>query len=170
MGTGKRIIYCDMDGVLTDFNAGYKLITGRSPSDVRSDSNRELYAHYWDTFVDAEGFTNLDWQPGGQELVEYLRSIEDRVQICILSSAGGFHRQREVQDQKLDWLHLEGIEWPTVIVPGRRYKPAFATQNALLIDDTKDTVREFALIGRAIHHTDAKHTIPLIDLWLSDVH
>jgi hypothetical protein len=165
----KKIIYCDMDGVLTDFVAGYTDIIGLSPSDVRAGRDGLKYSESWDMFLDARGFATLPIHRSGQQLIDYLNSIKD-VQLCVLSSAGGFHRQREVQQQKVEWLTNHGIDWPVVIVPGRRYKAAFATgRSSLLIDDTLDVVREFAKIGRAIPHLEAKHTIPLIDLWLSDV-
>lgn len=165
----KRIIYCDMDGVLTDFIAGYTKIVGASPADVRAGRDGLKYTEAWDIFVDAKGFTSLPWHRSGEELVNFLNSVDD-VQLCVLSSAGGFHRQREVQQQKIEWLADHGIDWPVVIVPGRRYKAGFATDRSLLIDDTLDVVREFAKVGRSIPHADAKHSIPLIKLWLGDVH
>lgn len=158
-----KTIYVDMDGVLTDFVSGYTEIIGQSPSQVR---DTRQYSEAWDTFVSARGFEKLRWHQTGEQLVQYLKTLKD-VRLCILSSAGGFHRQREVQQQKLNWLHDHDIDWPAVIVPGRRYKPGFARADSLLIDDTLDVVRAFrANEAKAIHHHHAEHTIPLINLWL----
>lgn len=163
-----RTIFCDMDGVLSDFVAGYKYIVGRTPEDVRGSGEKGLYSMYWDTFVDADGFTRLPQMPDAHVLVDYLNSLpSNKFNICILSSAGGFHRQKDVAKQKIRWLSLHNIHWPVVIVPGRRYKAGFARPGDLIIDDTLDVITDFKYNeGLGIHHTDIDKTLRQLDHYI----
>ena len=162
-----KTIFVDMDGVLTNFNEGYKAMFGRTPQEIKASNNRKEYTKLWHEFVDNKGFENLNWNPRGQELVQYLNNITN-INICILSSAGGMDRHREVQDQKLVWLTNNNIQWPAMIVPGRKYKAGFASDQALMIDDTPDVVTSFRRQGGyAILHTEASPTIELISEFLN---
>jgi len=161
-------LFIDMDGVLTDFNKHYTKMFGRTPAEVKADRERKEYSEHWHKFVSENGFINLEWHEGGLELVEFLRSIEDRVQLCILTSAGGFDRQREVAAHKLVWLTMHDIRWPAVVVPGRRYKAGFATGDAFIIDDTPDIIKSFcANGGSGILHKDVEETIPVLERWVT---
>ena len=166
-----KTIFCDMDGVLSDFEAGYKEITGRTPADLRADRDRKLYSMYWDTFLDAEGFARLPWHSaGGIVLADTLHRLDRKhFNVCILSSAGGFHRQREVAEQKMAWLKDHGIHWPVVIVPGRRYKAGFARSDTLLIDDTLDVITDFEYAGgQAIYHKNWENTSERLNAFIDD--
>ena len=150
-----------MDGVLSDFVAGYKHIVGRTPADVRGSGEKGLYSMYWDTFLDADGFTRLPMMPDAFQLIDYLNKINrKKFNLCILSSAGGFHRQKEVAEQKNKWLSLHDIDWPVVIVPGRRYKAGFARPDDIIIDDTKDVISDFEYAGGiGIHYKTIEATL-----------
>lgn len=159
-------IFVDMDGVLTDFNKKYTQMFGMTPAEVRADRVNKQYSDNWHKFVDRFGFEKLEWHPGGQDLVFFLESLEN-VQLCILTSAGGFDRHPEVQEQKLVWLNNNMIHWPAVVVPGRRFKAGFASGDAFIIDDTPDVVKGFCENGgNGIIHTDASKTIEVLSKWL----
>ena len=140
-------IFVDMDGVLCDFNKRYTEKFGRTPAEVRADREKKMYSKHWHTFVDDHEFASLAKMGNANVLLDILRSVDDRFEICILSSAGGFDRQREVQEQKLAWLEMHDIHWPAVIVPGRRFKTGFASVDSLIIDDTYDVVESFIKAG-----------------------
>lgn len=161
-------IWLDMDGVLCDFQKKYQLLFDVTTQEARK-MDRKKYHQIWDDFVDMRAFATLDWYPGGEELVEYMRTLDPKkIQIGILSSSGGFDRQREVQEQKTEWLSRHFIDWPTVIVPGRRYKAGFARPDSILIDDTPDNITSFVKAGgAAIEHTEWRLTKPLLEMWLS---
>ena len=120
---------------------------------------------YWDTFLDADGFTRLPIMPDALQLIDYLDKLDKKqFNICILSSAGGFHRQKEVAKQKIRWLSLHNIHWPVVIVPGRRYKAGFARPDDIIIDDTLDVISDFEYAGGiAIHHKSIEATLEQLD-------
>ena len=161
-----KTIFVDMDGVLCDFNKRYKELYLRTPQEVRADRERKMYSTYWHDFINNSQFAYLEWHEGGQELVEFLKSLTN-VQLCILSSAGGFDRQREVMEQKIRWLRMHDISWPAVITPGRRFKSGFADNYSFMIDDTPDVITEFVKAGgHGIIHTNAPETIEAIKKWL----
>lgn len=163
-----KTIFVDMDGVLTDFNSNYKRIIGMTPQEVRESRDRKEYSVYWEKYVTSNGFTDQDWFQGAQELVEFLNKQD--VQKCILSSSGGMKFHNIVQAQKHIWLMDHGIDWPVVIVPGRRYKAGFASTQSALIDDTADVIDSFTSKGGLgiLHVADRKwNTTYQIEQWLA---
>lgn len=165
-------IFVDMDGVLTDFNGMYTKLFDRTPAQVKADRVKKEYSEHWHSFVDQRAFAALDILPGGQKLLEFLRYTDPRfVQICILTSAGGFDRHPDVTEQKTEWVRNHLINWPVVVVPGRRYKAGFATSDAIIIDDTYDVVTSFISAGgTGIHHSDQRidHTLLSLQEWIND--
>jgi hypothetical protein len=73
----KYTIFCDMDGVLCDFDLGYKDLTGKSTDEA----NTVGKSYFWKLFRESVGenekefWANLEWQPGGKELWGYIESI-----------------------------------------------------------------------------------------------
>jgi len=162
-------IFVDMDGVLTNFERRYFELFQASPKDVVKQKEKGLYTKNWNVFVDGNYFATLDKFPGCDELVSFLESIP-KVQLCVLSSAGGFDRHIDVQSQKLKWLADNGIKWPAIIVPGRRYKSGFATGDSFMIDDTPDVIKGFCEnTGHGIVHVQYEHTIQVLTKWLIPV-
>ena len=166
-------LFVDMDGVLSDFDKRYIEMFGMTPREVRDwdkahkDHN---YTDKWIQFVNNKGFATLDKHQGADVLVDYLKQLHN-VQICILTSAGGFDMHREVQKQKLKWLDkVLDVKWPAVVVPGRKYKAGFASGDAFIIDDTPDVVKSFCENGgNGIVHTDAYHTVSVLQRWLTPI-
>ena len=133
-----RTIYCDMDGVLSNFNARYETMFKKKPSEVARNGKEGEYSKSWNTFIDSRQF-----------------------------STGGFDRHNNVMIQKRIWLENRGINWPFVFVPGRRFKAGYADKYSLMIDDTFDVIESFQKNGgAAIHHKDAKTTIEQIKQWM----
>lgn len=163
-----KIIFVDMDGVLSDFNALYEQKFGVPPSTVRQMKDRGVYNEYWNRFIDEKGFYHLPWMQGAQELIEWLD--KQPYQKCILSSSGGFDRHSEVQAQKLMWLCDHGITWPAVIVPGSGFKAGFANKYRALIDDTYYVIDAFndRMGFGVLHKADAKwDTYYQLEKWLA---
>ena len=51
------VIYCDMDGVLCDFDQGYKDITGKSTDEA----NAEGKSYFWKLFIESVGKNEKDF-------------------------------------------------------------------------------------------------------------
>ena len=69
-------IYCDMDGVLVDFEKGYKELTNTTPS--RSFDGK---ASFWEPIskAGAQWWVDLDWMPDGQELWRYIKKYKPNI-------------------------------------------------------------------------------------------
>jgi hypothetical protein len=148
-------IYLDMDGVITNFESKYKEMFGVVPADAR---DFKEFSPNWTKFIEEQKFEELDWFPGGMELISFLRSTQ--VPVEILSSSGGKKYHTEVESQKSVWLGSHGIEFKANIVPGRRKKAEYAKPDTILIDDTPDVIESFnAAGGVGILHKNAEETI-----------
>ena len=76
---GDYKIYCDLDGVLIDFNKGYKDLTGHDlDGEHRNDTN------FWDPINNAgyDFWINLEWiKPDGHTLWDFIKPLIDQVLI-----------------------------------------------------------------------------------------
>lgn len=158
-------IYLDMDGVLCDFEKKFTELYGPLSLTKR---DRKQWSKDWEDFIlNQHGFEKLDWFPGGQELLAYLRR-RPNIHVEILSSSGGERFHGEVTVQKIKWLRKHGINYKANIVPGRKKKAEYATPDSLIIDDTPDVIRYFTQAGgQAILHKDIKETIQKLDTLLN---
>lgn len=164
-----KIIFVDMDGVLSDFEKRYLDLFNESPIATRDRKHeRGAYGRNWQAFIDGENFATLDKFTGFETLVSFLNSLS-KVNIKILTSSGGDDRHNDVARQKMEWTKKQGIDWPVVVVPGRRFKAAFANEKTFLIDDTVSNIEGFiASGGSAVLHTNVDDTIKETLLWLGE--
>lgn len=153
----KYIIFCDMDGVLVDFDKGYEDLTGISTSHA----NAQGRDGFWDLFKrsleekgmsEYEYWANLEWQPGGKELWNYIKKYTP----YILTAPSLNPESREA---KSDWVtRLDGMK--KIYFKPAKFKSDFSGKNRILIDDRKDTIDRWnAAGGIGILHTSAEDTI-----------
>jgi FMN phosphatase YigB (HAD superfamily) len=143
-----------MDGVLVDFDKGYKKLTGNSLNgEHRSDTD------FWDPINNAgyDFWINLEWMGDGKKLWKYIEKYNPK----LLSAPS---RQEDSRVAKLDWAHKElpGVQ---LILRSAKHKKDFATPNSILIDDRLDNIigwREAGGIG--IHHINTPQTIQELKL------
>lgn len=153
-------IYLDMDGVLCDFDKRWLELFNETPRQTRE---RKEFVPNWDTFVLNENFVTLDDFAGAQDLLDFVMSKSDTIDIEILSSSGGQKYHNEVREQKIKHLKSRGLNFPTNIVPGRKLKRNYASPDSILIDDTEDVIDAFnGAGGIGILHRDAQETITIL--------
>jgi hypothetical protein len=128
-------VFCDLDGVLVNFDKGVKDITGQYPKEIPEEELREKLrinclsgTNFWE---------HLDWQPGGKAIWEAIEPFNP----IILT---GIHRG-ELGDicaeGKRKWCanHLgSNVE---VITTFSKDKKNWASENCVLIDDRKNNIR-----------------------------
>jgi hypothetical protein len=151
-------IYLDMDGVIADFDKRYKSRYKMLPREA--EKNKEFDKFFTQFIADGE-FATLDLLPDAMKLINFLRSLD--VPTEILSSSSSDKRDPEVRPQKLEWLKNNNIEFPAIIVPGKRHKKEYSNKNTLLIDDTQVNIDQWCKEGGiGILHTNASTTINIL--------
>jgi hypothetical protein len=145
---GDYKIYCDMDGVLVDFEKGYKDLTGVEAS---YSTNPE---EFWEpiTRAGAAFWIKLQWMPDGKQLWEYIKPYFPE----LLSAPS---REESSRIGKFTWVK-RNIPGTKLILRSAERKQEFATPNSILIDDRADNIQRWKDAGGiGIHHTSAADTI-----------
>ena len=69
-------IYCDMDGVLTDFEKRFDQFTGMNPQEYESKFGTEQFWHLIDNKIGVRFWVGMDWMPQGQRLWDFIKPGE----------------------------------------------------------------------------------------------
>ena len=157
-------IYLDMDGVLTDFEGRFAEKFGYPAMSVR---DRKNFSTEWPQFIADKEFETLEWHPGGQELIKYIREFPE-IPVEMLTSSGGMKHHDEVARQKTVWLKKMGIVYKPNVVPGRKFKTEYAKEGVVLIDDTEQIINWFNDAGGiGILHKNIDETLETLDFLLN---
>ena len=142
-------IYCDMDGVLADFESGYEKLTG---IDLRGEFQKG--EDFWDPISKAGvGFwAGLKWMPDGQKLWNYLKPYKPD----LLSAPS---REDSSRIGKHVWVKHK-IPGTKLILRYAKQKQELATPESILIDDRQVNIDQWeAAGGIGILHTSTANTI-----------
>jgi len=147
----KYTLYCDMDGVLCDFEKRFTDLTGMSPGKYKDLNGRNAF---WKA-VDEDGvrfWAGMPWMPDGEKLWNYIKP-----NVYSLLSSPSFDNSSRLG--KRLWVKNK-IPGTKLILASRKNKQDYAKENAILIDDLKPTIDEWnAKGGIGILHTSAESTI-----------
>ena len=149
----KYKIYCDMDGVLVNFNKRFNKLTSSNPTQYREENGIDKF---WEV-IDNEGvgfWVGIEWMDDGKILWEYLKSNFKDVEL--LSSPS---RAENSRLGKRLWVrnHKLGVK---LNLEYSRSKHKYAAPNHVLIDDRKDIIKDWENKGGiGILHTSAENTI-----------
>jgi len=142
-------IFCDMDGVLVDFDKGYFKLTGIDISDKFSNDTK-----FWDP-INKAGYSfwiNLEWMEDGKELWNYIEKYDPN----LLSAPS---REIESRVGKKDWVKKE-LPGVRLILRTAKHKKDLATSKGILIDDRKENIESWiGADGIGILHTSTEETI-----------
>jgi len=145
---GDYKIYCDMDGVIVDFDKGYKELTGRNASfDIPKEE-------FWEPISKAGApfWIKLKWMPDGKQLWDYIKGYNPD----LLSAPS---REESSKMGKRIWVKRE-VPGAKLILRSAERKQEFATPNSILIDDRADNIQRWKDAGGiGIVHTSAADTI-----------
>ena len=142
-------IYCDMDGVLADFESGYEELTG---VDLKGEFKKG--DDFWDPIkVAGVGFwAGLKWMPDGQRLWAYLKPFDPK----LLSAPS---REQSSRIGKAVWVKHK-IPGTKLILRYAKQKQELATPDSILIDDRQVNIDQWeAAGGIGILHTSTANTI-----------
>lgn len=141
------VIYCDMDGVLTDFVKGYQKLTGKK-------INNYVHIDDWEQVDNSDNFwSSLEWMPDGKILWNYIKKYKPN----ILSSPSD---STTAVEQKEEWLQRIKQDMGKMIFVQKEEKQRYASPTHILIDDYKKNIEQWRHNnGIGILHTSAANTI-----------
>lgn len=155
------MIYCDMDGVLCDFDRAIFEIDGKTRvEDLREgDPKLDLWKHIQKQGTITKFYTNLEWHPEGKLLWNYLETLAN---VEILTSLGGNNPDKEgARYGKELWVKNHGIDVPLNFSQKAHDKQFWVNnKNDVLIDDYESNIRQWNQAGGiGILFTNAQDTI-----------
>jgi hypothetical protein len=151
-GTGGYEIYCDMDGVLCDFDERFKEFSnGISPKEFEAQHGKK---EFW-KLINNQGvgfWVGIHWMPDGRQLWSYIKKHNPS-----LLSAPSMEESSRLG--KRLWVR-NNIPGTKLILRSAEQKQESANPNAILIDDRPSNIEQWrAKSGIGILHTSANETI-----------
>ena len=160
-------IYCDMDGVLTDFSGDFIRLAkqlGESEISERDDVPNNAAARYekqhgseafW-SVVEQGGikfWSDMSWHPGGKKLWSYISNFDTEI-----LSAPSKRVLKDCMKGKKMWISRLGS--PKIHFRSKEKKKEFANKNSILIDDLKSNINDWNSSGGiGILHRTVNSTI-----------
>ena len=166
-------IFCDLDGVLCDFEHDVQRITGLHPKQFKKKTHPEyregdpLEKDMWRQLSRADSFyANLPWMPGGKELWNKIKEYKP----VILT---GVPLGNWASKQKREWCKKNlGGDVPVITCLAReksqyamKYIGSDDLSQAILIDDTPRNIDSWeSHKGKGILHKNLSKTISELSL------
>lgn len=153
----KYKIFCDMDGVLCDFDRRFEQFAGMSSREYESKYGTKKF---WELIDDKIGYTfwsKMPWTSGGKELWAYISKYKP-----VLLSAPS--QNSSSRYGKRLWVE-ENLPGTKLILSKRSNKQDYASPSRILIDDMSVTINEWnSKKGIGILYVSTPQTIEKLKL------
>lgn len=151
----KYQIYCDMDGVLTDFEKRFVTLLQQEgpkyyskaviaqvtrPKHFEKLEGQEEFWRFIDQYIGLEFWSEMEWMPNGRQLWSFIQPHNP----IILTSPS---RDNTSRLGKRLWVREHLVPAPPVEFRFGEAKSDFANENAILIDDRPSNLAAFASKG-----------------------
>ena len=151
----KYQIYCDMDGVLTDFEKRFVTLLQQEgpkyyskatiaqvtrPKHFDKLEGTEEFWKFIDQHIGLEFWSDMEWMPNGRELWNFIQPYGPK----LLTSPS---RDNTSRLGKRLWVKENLVPAPEVLFRFGDAKSDFANENAILIDDKPSNLAAFASKG-----------------------
>lgn len=133
-------IYCDMDGVLTDFEGRFDHFTGMKPKDYEKKHGTPAFWELIDNKIGVRFWVGMGWMPQGQKLWEFIKPYQPD----LLTSPS---RNDTSRLGKNLWVRNNLNPKPKTIFAYSADKQRYSREGAILIDDKKSNINEWAAKG-----------------------
>lgn len=145
----KYKLFCDLDGVLADFEGGYLKLTG-----IDISNNFQTNSGFWKP-IDKAGskfWEYLEWMKDGKELWKFIQPFNP-----VILSAPSRQKSSHIGKQKWVKNNLKNVP---LLLKRAEEKQQYASENHILIDDRSDNCERWTNAGGiSIVHKNAKNTI-----------
>ena len=129
-------IYCDMDGVLCDFDGKFKSLFNCLPQDYENKFGKEKF---WNKIKTVDHwFLELPWIQGSQEFWNKIKPFNPTI---LTSPADSIEQCKK---DKLEWIR-RNIGNAKVIIDKQKFK--YASPNSILIDDLDKNIEPWRKAG-----------------------
>jgi hypothetical protein len=146
------IIYCDMDGVLTDFVSRFEYFSGMSPDEYNTQYGDVKFWNLIDKKI-GEGFwSGMEWMVDGKQLWTYIKKYNP----TLLSAPSNDSTSRLGKKQ---WVQKH-LPKSKLILSKASEKKNYSGKSHILIDDRMDNIQDWRNEGGiGILHTSTTDTI-----------
>jgi hypothetical protein len=133
-------IYCDMDGVLTDFEGRFDHFTGMHPQEYEKQFGTPAFWELIDNKIGVRFWVGMDWMSEGKRLWDFISPYKPD-----LLTSPSRHNSSRLGKQL--WAKNNLNPKPKVIMAYSADKQRYANENSILIDDKKSNINEWAAKG-----------------------
>jgi hypothetical protein len=133
-------LYCDMDGVLTNFEARFEHYSGMHPQEYEKKYGLPAFWELIDVKIGVKFWIGMDFMPQGKELWNFIKPYQPD----LLTSPS---RDNNSRLGKNLWVKNNLSPKPKVIFSYSKDKQRFANENSILIDDKKSNINEWTSRG-----------------------
>lgn len=133
-------IYCDMDGVLCDFEKRFDHFTGMHPQEYEKKFGTPAFWELIDNKIGVRFWVGMDWMPEGKRLWNFISPYKPD----LLTSPS---RNDTSRLGKNLWVKNNLNPKPKTIFAFSADKQRYSREGAILIDDKKSNINEWASKG-----------------------
>ena len=133
-------IYCDMDGVLTNFEKRFEHFAGMKPNEYESKHGTPAFWELIDNKIGVRFWVGMDWMPQGKKLWDFISPYQPD----LLTSPSRHDTSRLGKNL---WVKNNLNPKPKTIFAYSADKQRYANENSILIDDKKSNIDEWAAKG-----------------------
>lgn len=144
-------IYCDMDGVLCDFDRRFEQFGGMLPNEYETKNGINKFWELIDG-IGSQFWSEIPWMQDGKQLWTYISKYKP----SLLSAPSQDSSSRY---GKSLWVK-KNIPGTKLILAERKNKQNYSKKNRILIDDMPNTINEWnSRGGIGILHTSTENTL-----------
>ena len=148
-------IFCDLNGVLTDFNARFEHYTGMEPEVYKQMHGTGPFWSLINKRIGSSFWEGLNWTPQGKEIWNLIKKYNP----TILTSPS---KNNYSVDGKSNWVdaNLGSVD---VVFCAAHKKHSHCKETYVLIDDREDVIRKWKSMGGIGLHCKNNNATPVIN-------